>query len=44
VGARIPSAVGRAIAAADEAAAHRLSSITVADLLGDCARLPATAA
>ena len=33
VGERIPEAVGRAIAAADAAAAERLSSITVADLL-----------
>ena len=33
VGERIPQAVGRAIAAADAAAAARLSAITVADLL-----------
>jgi hypothetical protein len=33
VGERIPEAVGRAIAAADAAAAQRLSTITVADLL-----------
>lgn len=33
VGARIPSAVGQAIASAEEAAAERLSQITVADLL-----------
>jgi DNA-binding IscR family transcriptional regulator len=33
VGERIPRAVGRAIAAADHAAAERLSHITVADLL-----------
>ncbi len=33
VGERIPEAVGRAIAAADQAAAERLSRITVADLL-----------
>jgi DNA-binding IscR family transcriptional regulator len=33
VGERIPQAVGRAIAAADRAAAERLSKITVADLL-----------
>jgi DNA-binding IscR family transcriptional regulator len=33
VGRRIPEAVGRAIAAADQAAAERLSRITVADLL-----------
>jgi len=44
VGARIPAAVGRAIAAADAAAAKRLSSITVADLLDGETRLPATAA
>lgn len=35
VGERIPQAVGRAIAAADAAAAERLSRITVADLLKD---------
>ena len=33
VGEKIPEAVGRAIAAADAAAAERLSKITVADLL-----------
>ena len=33
VGQRIPLAVGKAIAAADEAASERLSRITVADLL-----------
>jgi DNA-binding IscR family transcriptional regulator len=33
VGEKIPEAVGRAIAAADAAAAERLSRITVADLL-----------
>jgi DNA-binding IscR family transcriptional regulator len=33
VGERIPQAVGRAIAAADAAAAARLATITVADLL-----------
>lgn len=35
VGARIPKAVGKAIAAADEAAAERLARVTVADLLKD---------
>ena len=35
VGAKIPGAVGRAIAAADEAAAQRLAHVTVADLLKD---------
>lgn len=35
VGERIPEAVGRAIAAADAAAAERLSQVTVADLLAE---------
>ncbi len=35
VGERIPRAVGAAIKAADQAAAERLSRITVADLLGE---------
>jgi len=35
VGERIPRAVGAAIKAADQAAADRLSQITVADLLAD---------
>lgn len=35
VGERIPLAVGKAIAAADEAVTQRLSTITVADLLLD---------
>jgi DNA-binding IscR family transcriptional regulator len=35
VGERIPKAVGRAIAAADVAAAERLASISVADLLAE---------
>jgi DNA-binding IscR family transcriptional regulator len=37
VGEKIPEAVGRAIAAADAAAAERLSKITVADLLSPAA-------
>lgn len=37
VGEKIPEAVGRAIAAADAAAADRLSKITVADLLAPAA-------
>lgn len=37
VGEKIPEAVGRAIAAADAAAADRLSKITVADLLSPAA-------
>jgi DNA-binding IscR family transcriptional regulator len=42
IGERIPEAVGRAIAAADRAAAERLSRITVADLLDEAqAALPA---
>jgi DNA-binding IscR family transcriptional regulator len=36
VGARIPKAVGAAIAAADAAAAERLAHVTVADLLKGC--------
>jgi DNA-binding IscR family transcriptional regulator len=36
VGARIPKAVRAAIEAADQAAAERLSHITVADLLAEC--------
>jgi DNA-binding IscR family transcriptional regulator len=35
VGERIPKAVGRAIEAADKAAAQRLASISVADLLAE---------
>jgi hypothetical protein len=35
VGEKIPDAVRRAIAAADEAATARLSAISVADLLKD---------
>src|SRR4051812_38779334 len=41
VGERLPLAVGRAIAAADAAAAERLSKITVADLLGQAEHAPA---
>lgn len=41
VGQRIPEAVGRAIAAADLAAAERLSKITVADLLAEATARPA---
>lgn len=41
VGERIPDAVRGAIAAADSAAAERLSRITVADLLRHAAHVPA---
>lgn len=41
VGERLPVAVARAIAAADQAAAERLSKITVADLLAQAESPPA---
>ena len=40
IGARLPAAICQAIRAADEAAAQRLSSITIADLLAEPAAQP----